>query len=119
MPVKGGRFGNKLMPRDMAPGDLVLCYCTGTYKGFERSVPGIGIVSKVNWPARDYRYDYLAFQTPVPLEVLRHLFTESDRFKLGNIRWDTFQFFELSEESFRAVMRGVKLTNAKRRRLLD
>jgi hypothetical protein len=99
----------------MAPGDVVLCYCTGTYAGHERSVPGVGIVTAVDWPARRYTYDYVPFKTPVPLAVLRNVFTETDRFKLGNIRWDSFQYFELAEVSLSAVLEVGKMAKATKR----
>ena len=43
--VEGGRFGNRGMPANMRPGDMVLLYCTGTF--------ALGI----NMPARAAAFD--------------------------------------------------------------
>ena len=105
--VEGGRFGNRGMPTNMRPGDMVLLYCTGTYPQRERTVAGIGFVTQVDHAIRDFWYDFMPFQQAVPLEFLRFAVTDDDKAKLANIRFDWL--FQISRESFRAVAEAAKL----------
>lgn len=108
--VEGGMFGHhRGLPESMAAGDVFLCYCTGTYRRYARSVPGLGVISTVDHANGDFAYDYRAFVQSLPASLLRFRFTEADRWKLGNIRWDTFWLFEVSAASFAAVMAGVRM----------
>ena len=105
--VEGGRFGNRGMPANMRPGDMVLLYCTGTYPQRERTVAGIGFVTQVDHEIRDFGYDFMPFKQAVPLEFLRFAVTDDDKAKLANIRFDWL--FQISRESFRAVAEAAKL----------
>ena len=111
--VESGRFGNPRMPTNMRPGDMVLLYCTTTYLSHAKSVPGIGIVTEVDHALHDFRYDYLRFAQPVPLEFLRFAMTDQDRERIANIRHDWL--FQISRESFRAVMQGGRLAGKHQR----
>ncbi len=105
--VEGGMYGNRAMPRELKAGDMVLIYCTSSYPGRAKTAPGIGIAKSVDHARGTYTYDYLPFQEPAPLELLRLAFTEDDRRKLLEMRhaW----LFEISSESFRAVAGAVRL----------
>ena len=105
--VEGGRFGNRNMPPNMAPGDMVLLYCTSTYPGYAKSVPGMGLVTAVDHDMRDFWDDYMPFVEPVPLEFVRFVVTDGDRTHLANMRHEWL--FQVSREGFRAVMQGAKL----------
>jgi hypothetical protein len=105
--IEGGRFGNRNMPKNMDIGDMVLLYCTSSYPGYAKTVPGIGLVTAVDHGLRDFWYDYLPFAEPVPLEFVRFAITEDDRVRVANIRREWL--FQISRESFSAVMQGAKL----------
>ena len=107
--VEDGRYGHRSQPRELAAGDMVLLYCTGTYRRCPQSAPGVGIVTETDWPDRSFRYDYLPFREPVPLEALRFGFEPEDAWKLANIRFDTYWFFRISAQSFRTVLQGARL----------
>ena len=105
--IEGGRFGNRAMPKNMEAGDMVLLYCTGSYPGRAKTVPGIGLVTAVDHGMKDFRYDYVAFEQAVPLEFIRFAMTEDDRQRLANMRRDFL--FQISRASFRAVTQAAKL----------
>ena len=105
--IEGGRFGNRNLPKNMDIGDMVLLYCTSSYPGYAKTVPGIGLVTAVDHGLRDFWYDYLPFAEPVPLEFVRFAITEGDRVHVANIRREWL--FQISRESFSAVMQGAKL----------
>jgi predicted RNA-binding protein with PUA-like domain len=105
--VEGGRFGNIRMPSTMRPGDMVLLYCTGTYSAHEKSVPGIGVLTSVDHVVHDFRYDYMPLERAVPLDFLRFAFVDDDKERLANIRRE--YLFQITRESFRAVMQASKL----------
>jgi predicted RNA-binding protein with PUA-like domain len=105
--IEGGRFGNRNMPKNMDVGDMVLLYCTSSYAGYAKSVPGIGLVTAVNHGLKAFWYDYLAFDHPVPLEFVRFAVTNKDAVRVANIRREWL--FQVSRESFRAVVQATKL----------
>ena len=105
--IEGGQFGNRAMPKNMDVGDMVLLYCTSSYVGYAKSVPGIGLVTAVDHGIKDFWYDYLAFEEPVPLEFVRMAVTEDYRLRVANIRHEWL--FQISRESFSAVMQATKL----------
>jgi hypothetical protein len=105
--IEGGRFGNRAMPKNMDIGDMVLLYCTSSYPGYAKSVPGIGLVTAVDHGMKDFWYDYLPFDQPVPLEFLRMSATEDDQARIGNMRHEWL--FQISRDSFSAVMQASKL----------
>lgn len=111
--VDGGAYGHKNLPSDLMPGDMLLLYCTGTYKQYPRSVPGFGIVSEVAQEFKKFSYDYFPFKEPLPLEFLRFQITGVDLDKLSNIRFDSYWFFRISNESFSSVMKGALLSSKK------
>ena len=115
--VEGGAFGNRNMPSNLAEGDLVLLYCTSSYPGHAKSVAGLGMVTAVDHAQRDFWYDYLPFDHPLPLEFVRFAVTEEDLGKIANIRHNWL--FQISRESFSAVMQGAKLKSKSRRRSID
>ena len=106
--IEGGRFGNRAMPKNMDAGDMVLLYCTSSYAGHAKSVPGIGLVTAVDHEIKDFWYDYVPFEQAVPLEFIRFAITEDDQARLANMRRDFL--FQISRESFRAVTQTAKLT---------
>ena len=83
-------------------GDILLLYCSGSYKGHEMQVPGAGIVLAV--AAAVIKYRYLPFARPIPKDALDHGFEEADLKKLRDIRFSSFWLFDISRMSFtRAV----------------
>ena len=111
--VEEGGYGHKNLPEDLLQGDLLLLYCTGTYAKYQRSVPGFGIVSEVSKEFKKFKYDYFPFKIPLPLEYIRFQLTNHDLDKLSNIRFDSYWFFRISNESFSSVMRGALLSSNK------
>ena len=110
--VESGTFGNRAMPRDMAPGDVVLIYCTATYRQYPKASPGIGLVTRVDHTERRYWYDFLPFAEPVPLDYIRLCMAGQDAVRFANIRREWL--FPISRESFDAVMQGALLVEAAR-----
>ena len=108
--VEGGTFGNRNMPRNMEPGDLVLIYCTASYRQHAKAAPGIAMVTQVDHGDKSYRYDFLPFAEAVPLEFIRLCMTGPDAERFANIRYDWL--FQITRESFRAVMQGARLGKA-------
>ena len=86
---------------------MVLLYCTSSYAGYAKSVPGIGLVTAVNHGVKAFWYDYLAFDQPVPLEFVRFAVTDDDAIHVANIRREWL--FQISRESFRAVVLATRL----------
>jgi predicted RNA-binding protein with PUA-like domain len=105
--IEGGRFGNRAMPRNMDVGDMVLLYCTSSYATHPKTAPGIGLITAIDHNLKDFWYDYVPFEQPVPLEFIRFAITEEDQTRLANIRRDFL--FQISRESFRAVTQAAKL----------
>lgn len=106
--VEEGHFGvDAGWPSGIAPGDLVLLYCTGTYVRYAKCVPGVGVVEAVDHARQSITYDYEALSRPVSLEELRFAFEGSDAFKLGNIRFNNHWLFEISAESFHGAVYGL------------
>ena len=101
-PVESGRY----IPRDnwvnyenVQVGDLMLLYCTGSYIGYDREVPAIGVVLRVEPPAIHYRY--LPLSKSITLDDMRHSFSQGDKTKLDNLRFDSFNIFTISADSFK------------------
>ena len=107
--VEDGGYGHRNQPAELAPGDMLLLYCTGTYTRYPRSVPGIGMVTTVDKADKHFAYEYLPFRRALPLELLRFRMLGPDQDKLANIRFDTYWFFRIANESFAAVMQGALL----------
>mgnify|MGYP003727599651 FL=1 len=105
--IEGGKFGNRNMPKNMAPGDMVLLYCTSSYAGYAKSIPAMGLISAVDHDQRDFWYDFMPFEEPVPLDFVRFVVTDDDRTHIANMRHEWL--FQISRESFRSVMQGAKL----------
>ena len=109
--VEDGDYGHKNLASELKPGDMILLYCTGSYEKYSRSVPGIGIVSEVNQEIKKFRYDYFPLSRALPLEYIRFQITGDDFDKLSNIRFDSYWFFRISNESFSSVMQGALLSS--------
>ncbi len=108
--VEGGTFGNRGMPANMGPGDMVLVYCTASYRRWAKSAPGIALVTKVDHDEKRYWYDFLPFTEPVALDFIRMCMTGPDVERFANIRYEWL--FQISRDSFRAVMQGARLGKA-------
>lgn len=83
--------------------DLILLYCTGTYIGYDKEVPGVGVAFHVQPPA--IFYSYLPLDRPISLNQMRSGFTPTDRGKLDNLRFNAFRIFEVSDVSFRQAVK--------------
>ena len=106
--VEEGRFGVSAgWPESIAPGDLVLLYCTGGYARYPKSVPGVGVVEEVDHGSWSFTFDYEALSQPVPLEELRFVFEPVDAAKLRNIRFTNHWQFEIAAASFGRAVEGV------------
>ena len=106
--VEEGHFGVSAgWPESIAPGDLVLLYCTGGYARYPKSVPGVGVVEEVDHGSRSFTFDYEALSRPIPLEELRFAFEPVDAAKLRNIRFNNHWLFEIDAESFGRAVEGV------------
>ena len=104
--IEGGCFGNRGMPQNMDVGDMVLLYCTDSYTGHTKSVPGVGIVTAVDHNLKHFWYDYVPFEEAVPLAFIRLAITEDDRTHVANMRREFL--FQISRESFYAVTQAAK-----------
>lgn len=106
--VEEGRFGvNAGWPDGIAPGDLVLLYCTGSYERYPKSAPGIGVVTAVDHARQSFRYDYEPLSRAVALQDLRFLFEPRDAARLANIRFNNHWLFEIAPESFGRAVGGL------------
>ncbi|MEX2430982.1 MAG: hypothetical protein WD645_03580 [Dehalococcoidia bacterium] len=108
--VEGGTFGNRNMPPVMEAGDMVLVYCTGSYQRYAKASPGIAMVTGVDHEQKRYWYEFLPFAEPVPLDFIRLCMQGQDAWRFANIRYDWL--FQVSRESFSAVMQGARLGKA-------
>ena len=88
-------------------GDMVLLYCTSSYAGYAKSIPAMGLITAVDHDQRDFWYDFMPFEEPVPLDFVRFVVTDDDRSHIANMRHEWL--FQISRESFRSVMQGAKL----------
>ena len=103
--VEEGHFGvDSGWPPALTEGDRVLLYCTGSYRLYPKSVPGVGVVEEVDHDNRRFFFDYKRLEQRVPLDELRLAFQPADRIKLANIRFDSFWLFEIAAKSYRNVM---------------
>jgi hypothetical protein len=103
--VEEGHFGvNAGWPRGLAEGDRVLLYCTGSYRLYPKSVPGIGVVQEVDHENYRFFFDYRRLENRVPLDELRLALHPDDRIKLSNIRFDSFWLFPIKPKSYRDVI---------------
>ena len=106
--VEEGHFGVSAgWPESIAPGDLVLLYCTGGYARYPKSVPGVGVVEEVDYGQQSFTFDYEPLSQPVPLEALRFVFEPVDAAKLRNIRFNNHWLFEIAAESFGRTVGGL------------
>ena len=105
MTVEEGHFGvDSGWPPALTEGDRVLLYCTGSYRLYPKSVPGVGVVEEVDCDNRRFFFDYKGLDKRVPLDELRLAFQPDDRVKLANIRFDSFWLFEIAAKSYRNVI---------------
>ena len=103
--VEEGHFGvYSGWPRDLEEGDHVLLYCTGSYRLYPKSVPGVGVVEEVDHENQRFFFDYRRLTKRVPLDELRLALHPDDRVKLANIRFDSFWFFPIKPKSYRDVI---------------
>lgn len=103
--VEEGHFGVwSGWPSEIARGDRVLLYCTGSYALYPKSVPGVGVVEEVDHANRRFFYDYRRLEVRVPLDDLRLALQPDDRVKLASIRFDSFWLFEIGAKSYRTVV---------------
>ena len=103
--VEEGHFGvDSGWPPALTEGDRVLLYCTGSYRLYPKSVPGVGVVEEVDHENRRFFFDYKRLEQRVPLDELRLALHPDDRVKLANIRFDSFWLFEIAAKSYRNVM---------------
>jgi len=86
-------------------GDILLLYCTASYEDNFMSVPGIGIVLTKTKESIFYRY--LPFTSPISKDQIDKAFTDEDRKKFANIRFNTYWLFGISQESFSNATRGL------------
>ena len=104
-PIESGRY----IPRDdwanyenLREGDFIPLYCTGSCFGYDREVPALGIIARVELPA--IIYSYLPLGKSITLDNLRNIFVTGDKAKLDNLRFDSFSVFEISPESFKQAI---------------
>jgi len=86
-------------------GDILLLYSTTSYADNFMSATGIGIVLTRTKESIFYRY--LPFISPIPKDQIDKVFTDEDRIKFTNIRFNTYWLFDISYESFRNAIRSL------------
>lgn len=94
----------KYGPFHATPGDILLLYCTESYPGYPKSVPGIGTV--VESSGTPIRYDYEALAKPMCRREIIERLEPTDRKKFMNIRFSRYWLFEISSESARHLLPG-------------
>jgi len=106
-PVDSGRYYLGIRGTDTPGerGDILLLYSTTSYADNIMSVTGIGIVLTRTKESIFYRY--LPFTSPIPKDQIDKVFTDEDRIKFTNIRFNTYWLFDISHESFRNATRGL------------
>jgi hypothetical protein len=105
--VDSGRYylGKRGIDTPGERGDILLLYCTASYADDFMSVPGIGIVLTKNKDSIFYRY--LPFSSPISKDKIDKTFTDEDRIKFTNIRFNTYWLFDISHESFCNATKGL------------
>ena len=105
-PVDSGRYYLGIRGTDTPGerGDILLLYCTASHVENFMSVPGIGIVLTKTKDSIFYRY--LPFSSPISKDHLDKTFTDEDRGKFTNIKFNTYWLFDISHESFSNAIRG-------------
>jgi len=88
----------KHAPFPTRPGDVLLLYCTGSYRQYPMQAPGLGIV--LHTDNEIVRYRYLTLSQPISKDRIEHEFQPSDADKFKNRRFTGFWLFEISRESF-------------------
>lgn len=98
--VESGRYHLGIRGTDIPGerGDIILLYCTGSYAEHFMSVPGIGVILTKHKESINYRYFPLS--KPIPKDYIFRSFTDEDKKKFSNIRFDNFGMFKISKESF-------------------
>lgn len=104
--VESGRYeaGEGYAPFAVAPGDILLLYCTEGYSEYSLGFPGIGVVvdRAANWIA----YRWIPFSKPIQRKKLEDTFAPDDQKKMGQLRFNTRRVFEISRESFLKTVTG-------------
>ena len=86
-------------------GDILLLYCAASDADNFMNAPGIGIVLT---KTKDFIfYRYLPFTSPISKDQIDKTFTDEDRKKFTNIKFNTYWIFDISHESFRNATRGL------------
>ena len=98
--VESGRYHLEIGGTDIPGerGDILLLYCTGSYAAHFMSAPGIGVILTKHKESINYRY--LPLSKPIPKDYLIRSFTDEDKIKFSNIRFDNYCMFKISRESF-------------------
>jgi hypothetical protein len=98
--VESGRYHLGIRGTDIPGerGDILLLYCNGSYAAHFMSVPGIGVILTKHKESINYRY--LPLSKPIPKDHIIRSFTDEDKKKFSNIRFDNFWMFKISRESY-------------------
>ena len=89
---------SKYYPFQPEPGDVLILYCTSSYKEYFMRVPGIGIVLAKNDTEINYRY--LPLSRPIYKTEIDVKFEGDDKKKFDNRRFSSHWLFEISKNSF-------------------
>lgn len=90
-----------------AVGDVLLLYCTGTYPKRQWTVPGIGVVLGIDENSVIYRL--LPLKHPIPKARMDAALEQNDAKSFGQIRFDTYWFFEISAKSFAEIVKNQEI----------
>ena len=109
-PVESGTYtpDPSFAPFSTEPGDIMLLYCTAKYSGFEKVVPGLGLVTGSN--NQLVHYKYIPFKTPIPKSVLDTNLEPNDRVSFGRIHLPKYWLFKISRKSFSAIVAGYDIS---------
>jgi hypothetical protein len=86
-------------------GDILLLYSSASHADNSMSVPGIGIVLTKTRESIFYRY--LPFTSPMSKDQIDKAFTDEDRRKFTDVRFNTYWVFDISHESFSNATKGL------------
>ncbi|GEM_PF-1644258 len=106
--VEDGRYipDQNHWPSGIIAGDLMLIYCTESYLGREKEIPGIAIVISADKSNNAIYYRYLPLEQPVTLDDINKCLLPIDKAKFDNRRFSTFWIFKIDRTSFSCVIKG-------------
>ena len=90
--------------RQVAPGDVLLLYCTGRYPINKQSIVGLGDVFS-STTSDGLRYQYSPIKPPISRAAVKDALAEEERQRFNLLYRSSNWLIEITEPSFRAILR--------------